>query len=109
MKMAIQEARGILTLYQSKLGLNDWKIRLKWGKASELYSDQDGAKLYGFVYWDNTRKKAWITLNRDYPRDEIIETIKHELLHVRLEGHREEPLSVNSSYESSLDAIAAAL
>jgi hypothetical protein len=108
--VSIGELRSELARLQPLLGLTEWQIRVQWGKPSERPDYSKGemdAGSVGNACWHTEECRAWIYLRRG--SDNLRETLIHELLHVRLEGHRENPMRYDALYERALNAIAAAL
>lgn len=108
--MTIGELRQELKRIQVLLGLTEWSIRVSWGKPSEHPSYDKGemdAGSVGNACWHTEECKAWIYLRRG--SENLKETLIHELLHIRLEGHRENPMKYDALYERALNAIAAAI
>ena len=94
--MKITEIRKELRPFIEQLGLSDlWKefeIR-RARKGDDLPDDEDGN-----VSWQIDHRKVTIVLSRKAD----LRTAVHELWHVRLEGHLEDPLPRNAHYEATI-------
>ena len=88
---------------------SEWKINVKWGTPAEQ-PDYDKGEMdegsVGNALWHPEECEAWIYLQRG--AGQLEETLLHELLHIRLEGHRE-PVKYDAMYERAINAITAAL
>lgn len=107
--MGIRELRRKAEEYRQALGLTEWVIRVSWGRPSENPDYSKGemdADATGNACWHTEECLAWIYLRRG--SDNLLETLIHELLHIRLEGHRD-PVRYDPLYERALNAIASAL
>jgi len=93
--MKIADLRAALPPYIEWLGLNDlWKeFEIRWARKGELPGDEDGN-----VSWQIDHRKATIILRRGAG----LRVAVHELWHVRLEAHRENPLPRNPHYEATI-------
>ena len=107
--MKIAELRKDARAWQERLGLTEWQIQVNWGKPSQQPDYSKGemdAGSVGNACWHTEECRAWIYLRRG--SEHLRETLVHELLHIRLEGHRE-PVRYSPLYERALNAIVAAL
>jgi len=105
--MTIRELRGHAASWKKRLGLREWEIQVHWGSPSkapdpsqlEMSEDCDGN-----AWWFTEESHALILINK---RSQIpLETLIHELLHVRLEGHKPAPGKYDPLYERALNTIA---
>lgn len=110
MMLSIKEIRKEATHWQRELGLGDWEIQVNWGRPAAVPNFDKGemeADSVGNVCWHTEESVAWVYLRRG--AGNVQETLVHEMLHVRLEGHREAPMRYDPLYERALNAIATAL
>lgn len=93
--MKIGAIRSDLRPYIEWLGLDKhWEeIEVRWAKKGEVPDDEEGN-----VSWQIDHRKATILLQRHFG----LRTAVHELWHIRLEGHRENPLPRNPHYEATI-------
>ena len=110
MTLSIKEIRKEAAHWQRELGLGDWTIHVNWAK-QKAAPDYDKWEMdtdsVASVCWHAEESIAWIYLLRGAGSEQ--ETLVHEMLHVRLEGHREAPVPYDLLYERALNAIATAL
>ena len=92
--------------WQRVLGMSEWEIVVKLAPGREMV--QDGEPLEGSAWWipESSPPSAEIKIRARSERQE--ETLVHELLHVRLEGHKA-VRKYDPMYERGLNAIASAL
>lgn len=102
----IGEFRAATAYWQGRLGLQEWKIKVVFGKPSadpDLEREMHEGTL-GNCCWDTETAEATILLHREAQ----IDTLVHEMLHLRLEGHRS-PVEYDQMYERALNAITTGL
>ena len=99
--MTIGELRASARYWQERLGLNDWKITIRQAKNSEMAGDEYA----GHAYWIPEYPEGTILVRRGSGVDIVL----HELLHIRLEGHRPSPKRYDALYERALNALTDAL
>jgi hypothetical protein len=109
--MTVEKAQALAEHYADRLGMDNWMLRVREGTDSQLTSkDADKHRMYGYVVWHKASNEATITLDLSRDDNVVFETLKHELLHLRLEGHRKNPLPrYTKDYETALNKIAEAL
>lgn len=92
-----------LDYWLTVLDAPEWrgKIRLHWGRKREM------GDAVGLCVWCPEYATADIALLRGSA--DLEETVVHEVLHVVLEGHREETVEYSPMYERGLNRIAAGL
>ena len=95
--MKIGELRKVAKEWQSRLGLDHWKIEVRHGKEGEM-----DPSWCACVTWSCEYHSAFILVHKNHCTEH---SIVHELLHVRLEGHLVKPLKYDSMYEFSLNHI----
>jgi hypothetical protein len=109
--MTIRELRRKASEYQIKLRLTEWDIRVVWGRPSDqpdYWADEMDRDCDGNAWWSVEERRAIILLSRASIAP--LETLKHELLHLRLEGHHApEKKRYDQHYEWGLNAIAGAI
>lgn len=107
---SMAELRQDLALWQAALGLQNWRIQLKRGKPvdhddPEPFSAELAQDSVGHSWWMVESPNAVIAIKNG----EGTHTLVHELLHIRLEGHRQSPLKYDPHYERALNHLAEAL
>ena len=103
--MLISEARELTKKWQDRLGLKDWIIKVRWMKPGDDKEFGLTDEIQGAIHWYNQRKQALMLLRRDATEH----TALHELIHLRTEGHREQPKRYDEQYELAINALADAL
>jgi hypothetical protein len=106
--MKLSDARYITKEWQEALKLGNWTITVRWGTKKELTQSVDGTNAVcdGCIWWGNAEyKQAEIALNRNMTYGDIVKTIKHELLHLRLEGHKQQGGKYDKEYEFGLNCL----
>lgn len=107
--IGIRELRKAAQEYQALLGLTEWTIHVRWGEPAEK-PDYDKGQMdegsVGNALWHAEECEAWVYLKRGAPDPQA--TLLHELLHIRLEGHKQ-PVRYDAMYERAINAIASAL
>jgi hypothetical protein len=93
-----------------RLDMGEWIENASFAIVRDL-KDSEGNAVYGLSSWQPEERKCWIAIARDCDGDVFHETVIHELLHLRLEGHRPPPSpeDYDESYELALNRIARAL
>lgn len=81
--MTVAQVRRYAKHIQKKFRLTDWKIVVKFDNTLE----QNGEE--GCIEWSTDYKTASIKLVADRTDSQIKETIRHEFLHLLLEGHKD--------------------
>lgn len=73
-----------LRRFRAALGLNDWDINIEWARIRPPMYGEPGCDALGMCSADPSRRRATITLDHDLheSRDELLNTLLHELLHV---------------------------
>lgn len=100
-----------LTVWQSRLGLDEWKVSIILTKRSDLKP-----RTLGGIHWD--KKKHTAVINVMHPSDyemsrdamflDMEETVVHELIHLKLSSlNRSE--AARSSEEEAVNGLAGAL
>jgi Zn-dependent peptidase ImmA (M78 family) len=106
--MTSRKLASLRKRWLERLGLTDWEeIEVTLLPKDKLsYPDSDG-----YAYWQPEYKKAIIDINADLDDAEIEETLVHELLHVRLEGHKllTPKTRYDALYERALNVLATTL
>ena len=98
--MKLYEARSLTKFWQSELGLGEWDIRVRWATSGDYGEDE----YFGWVLWFTEECTATMILDR---RKADERTIVHELLHLRLEGHRAFPFKYDPLYEQGINKLVA--
>lgn len=108
--MKIRDLRKRAKYWQGRLGLKDWNVAVHWGVKTpgnpnpwncEMTEDSVGNST-----WSVEEAKAVILLDKRAP--EVEETLLHELMHVRMEGHA--PIGkYDAHYERGINALVKAL
>lgn len=111
--MSIRELRRRLKFWQAQLGLKDYAINLHWGtfvekpigdiNFDELEICED---LDGWIDWSTEHAYADLVMRKRNAKEE---TLVHELLHLKLEGHKPRPGKYDPLYERALNDLARAL
>ncbi len=107
---SMAELHRDLAIWQKALGLQNWRIALRRGKPvdhdePEPFSAELAQDSVGHAWWMVESPNAMIVLKRG----EGTHTLVHELLHIRLEGHRSAPLKYDPHYERALNHLTEAL
>lgn len=111
--MKISELRLAAGEWQARLGLHEWELLIAWGKKAQpgclpeikkLEMDDD---CEGNCYWQPEHPFGIILLRRKSTAH--LHTLVHEMLHLRLEGHQNQPNDYDPLYERSINALTAAL
>jgi len=109
MTRTMAELRRDLTIWQPALGLQHWRIRLKRGKSvkgeAKPFSAELPEKWVAATWWTVEDPNVVIAIRCG----EGTHTLVHELLHLRLEGHRPCPARYNPHYERALNHLSEAL
>ena len=107
---AIRDLRKAAAHWREVLGLSEWTLYVCYGKPvdgqADLAKGEISADCEGQAMWHTESPHAIIALRRGQATEE---TVVHELLHIRLEGHRPAPIKYDPLYERALNLIAAAL
>ncbi len=108
---SIRELRKAAGYWRDALGLNEWTLYVFYGKPitgcdPSLANGEIADDCEGQAEWHTEETQAFIALRRGKA---TVETVVHELLHIRLEGHRPAPLKYDPLYERALNVLAAAL
>ncbi len=103
------DLRRDLAFWQAALGLQHWRIDLKRGVPVKGEAKPFTAELpdnwVGATWWTVEDPNVVISIRKG----EGTHTLVHELLHLRLEGHRPCPARYNPHYERALNHLADAL
>ncbi len=98
-----------LAFWQAALGLQHWRIALKRGKHVDHEPEPFSAEIAGdsvaHCWWTVESPNAVIAMIRG----EGMHTLVHELLHIRLEGHRQSPRKYDAHYERAINHLTEAL
>lgn len=94
----------LLTQWIDKLRLGDWKTTLVVCGRRAM-TDSNGDLCDGLSTWSTEEGTVTISLRRDLPDEAVEPTLIHELLHVRLEGHRNHDGSYDQMYERALNVL----
>jgi hypothetical protein len=109
--MRIAELRADMERLQAILGLTEWKLRLVWGRPRadpDFMKGEIAADCEANCWWSVENSTALIAIWRGV-KDPLL-ALKHELLHLRLEGHHApEKKKYDAHYERAINAIASAL
>ena len=100
--MSIKELRTLVDQWKPRLGLENWKISVRWAKKGEVEE-----YCHGLVFWTTELATARILISKK--SDDYLHTVVHELLHIRLEGHLSEVHADDPLYEQALNKLAEAL
>jgi len=103
--VTIREAREYVDRWKNRMDLSDWTIATRWGTKAEMI-DEKGDFCLGYCDWDHENKTAKIRLARN--RADTKHTIRHELVHLVLEGHREQPKRYVKPFETAIDRLSTA-
>src|SRR6185369_9187652 len=106
---SMADLRRDLAFWQAALGLQHWRITLKRGKSVEIdpkpFSNEILSTCAAHSWWVAESPNAVIAL---LPT-EGTHTLVHELLHIRLEGHRKSPAKYDPLYERAINHLTEAL
>jgi hypothetical protein len=93
-----------------RLEMDDWIPRATFRVVRNLANDK-GHELHGQSQWFPEERQCWIAVRPTDDADLLGETLVHELLHVRLEGHLApmENEQYDPGYEYALNCTARAL
>ncbi len=107
--MTITALRKSAVEWRDKLGLSEWTIHVAWGNPVDGDPDLEKGEMsrgcVGNTWWHTEESRAVIVLHRGQGLDTLI----HEMLHIRIEGHRAYPLKYDPLYERAINCITAAL
>jgi threonyl-tRNA synthetase len=78
--MKLQQIRKISKTWQKKLGLEQWKISVVWGKTEDM--NQNGEVIYGLNVYDANNLESVIHIRKE--DHDYENTVIHELLHLFL-------------------------
>lgn len=78
--MKLQQLRKISKTWQKKLGLEQWKISVVWGKPEDM--NQNGETIYGLNVYDANNLESVIHIRKE--DHDYENTVIHELLHLFL-------------------------
>ena len=105
--MTTRQLKTLAKLWQSRLQLTHWAIKVSFKSAKEM-----GDKVGGVQYMPE-HATAYIeilkTRDRKEKDDTIEEDIIHELLHLVISGHRSKQEKYDELFERGINAIATAL
>lgn len=108
--MRVKELRERCTFWQNRLKLQDWDVLVKVGRLVEHEPDYEAGEMphtyEGLACWSTEEAKCLILISPKSPDRE--RTLKHELLHLRLEGHQD-PKKYDDQYERAINALVDAL
>jgi hypothetical protein len=93
----LAELRNLAKKYQERLQLDDWQIRVKLSRSADVKGFD------GYVLWAAESKTATIILRRTC---RIEATLRHEFMHVAIEGRVNKLVRNAPEYEAALDVIA---
>ena len=99
--MKIAEARQIAKKWQEILRLKDWRIHIRWRKPSDTKDYDMQPNIAGCVDWFTEQGIITIILRRDANEHVIL----HELIHCRIESHREKPEDYSEQYEFGINVL----
>lgn len=98
-----------LAFWQAALGLQHWRISLKRGKSVEAdpkpFSNEILRTAVAHSWWVAESPNAVIAMLRG----QGTHTLLHELIHIRLEGHRASPAKYDPLYERAINHLTEAL
>ena len=101
--MTIRQARKILAEYLVRMDMTEWTVFLRWGTKKEM-EDLDGRCI-----WSPEYTHCEIVIRRDQADSEIPKTVVHELVHVCLQGHKENHSRYDTMYERGINRITLAI
>jgi hypothetical protein len=79
--MNLQQLKKESKIWQKKLGLMHWNIKIMWAKPEELNTETE--KVYGLNTYDPNHMESTIRiLNPKYEDYDVLNTMVHELLHL---------------------------
>lgn len=105
--MYLKDAKKLIAYWQTELNLRNWKIDIQWAPAHEMSHDDAIASIWWFTEDEIAHVKL---VKAAVCSDDIFEeTIVHEMLHLRLEGHRTIEKRYDPQYELALNRLAALL
>lgn len=79
--MNLQQLRKEAKVWQKKLGLMNWTIKIMWAKPEELNTETE--KVFGLNTYDPNHMESTIRiLNPKYEDYDVLNTMVHELLHL---------------------------
>jgi len=91
------------------MGMSEWAIITRWATRAECESQSTPAYDVGaFTSWFPDTSSATISINPRITQD-FYHTVIHELLHLRLEGHKMPRISLDAMYERGLNYVATLL
>jgi hypothetical protein len=116
--MKLKQAQKLLTEWQKRLRLQDWRIHLRFARQAQMSESQVTGNCRVF----NPSKMAWITLLEKvdhYPYTDLLTNevgkvdtehdIVHELLHITLDKWPHDKGHANDDVEVAIETIADAL
>jgi hypothetical protein len=116
--MKLKQAQKLLTEWQKRLRLQDWRIHLGFARQAQMSDTQVTGNCRVF----NPSKMAWITLLQPvdhYPYTDLITNkvgtvdtehdLIHELLHITLDKWPHDKGHANDDVEVAIETIADAL
>lgn len=103
--MTTVQLRKFCKEMQSRLGLSEWKISIRFSKEC----DMAGGEYAGHAFWKPEYREGEILVLRVQDEYEIKHTVCHELIHILLENHRDRPKRYDPMYERGLNALAEAI
>lgn len=98
--MTEQALRKYMREQQRKWQLSHWKITL-------LLDSEISEERAGSIGWSTDYHAATIRVNPETPESEQLITIRHELLHLLLEGHKDCTGRRDPMYERALNILSA--
>jgi hypothetical protein len=103
--MTVPQLRRELKKWQAVLSLQNWRIQIKRGRevsgAPVPFSDEINEECVGLTWWMPESPNAVVVIRKG----QGVHTLVHELLHLRLEGHKETPLKYDPNYERALNHL----
>lgn len=108
--MTSRQLTSIGRKFMKRLEMDEWILRAKFIVARDLKNDK-GEELHGQSQWMPEERQCWILVRPTDDADLFGETLIHEILHVRLEGHLN-PMDTekyDAGYEYALNCLARAL
>lgn len=100
-----KEIKDFTSTWAKRLGLSHWYIKVRWMTKAE---DKELDDCNGFTYWSAQHTHAIIALSKS-PED-WKHTIVHELLHIRLTGHKDmKNWRTDVAEEIAINSLASAL
>jgi hypothetical protein len=108
--MTSRELTRIGKRFMKRLQMDEWIPRAKFRIVHNLANEQ-GDELHGQSQWFPEERQCWIVVRPTEDADLLGETLVHEILHVRLEGHLppSEVEKYDPAYEYALNCTARAI